>query len=113
MAGNIFNKIFDDPSADHGVVGNDQDRDNGIQPPANGKGNGFSKEMKRTYRTFAGHTSKRGFSYDHGVTEGQCQQNIDKQENTAAVFGRKIWKTPYISKTNGGTRRRKDEAELS
>ena len=50
LSAEIADQIFDDPSADYGVVRNDQDRDNGIDPAAKREPFGFSKTLVSAYR---------------------------------------------------------------
>ena len=78
LSAEIADQIFDDPSADYGVVRNDQDRDNGIDPAAKREPFGFSKTLVSAYRALFGHSSQRCLSHDHGVAEGKSQDDVDQ-----------------------------------
>ena len=74
----IFNEILDNPSADYRVIRYDQDGDNGVDPSAEGQPFGFAEFAKSAYWAFAGHASKGCFRNDHGVAEGECQNDVDQ-----------------------------------
>ena len=54
----IFHQIFDHPSADDGIIRNDQNRNNSVDPSAEGQPFGFPEGMKGTYGTFTCHASQ-------------------------------------------------------
>ena len=74
----IFNEILDNPSADYRVIRYDQDGNNGVDPSAEGQPFGFAEFAKSAYWAFAGHASKGCFRNDHGVAEGECQNDVDQ-----------------------------------
>ena len=52
-------------------------------------------------RAFSCHASDGGLGNDHGVAEGERQQDINEEENSSAVFCCEVGKTPDISKSDG------------
>ena len=54
----IFHQIFDHPSADDGIIRNDQNRNNSVDPSAEGQPFGFSEGMKGPHGTFTCHASQ-------------------------------------------------------
>ena len=71
------------------------------------------ERCKCTHRAFARHAAKRCFCHDHRVTERQRKQNVDQKENAAAVFCRKVRKSPNVAKTDRSAGRRQHEPELT
>ena len=54
----IFHQILDHPSADDGIIRNDQNRNNSVDPSAEGQPFGLPESMKSTYGAFACHASQ-------------------------------------------------------
>ena len=54
-------------------------------------------------RTFAACTSHRKFHRKNRNTHNSQKQQIDYDKNAAAVCSNHIWKTPYISDTDGAS----------
>ena len=54
----IFYQIFDHPSSDDGIIRNDQNRNNSVDPSTEGQPFGFPEGMKGTYGAFACHASQ-------------------------------------------------------
>ena len=64
-------------------------------------------------RTLAGLAANRNLGDQQGEAEGQRQDQIDQQEQTAAVFGGQIGKTPDITKTYSAACRRQDKTQTA
>ena len=75
-----------------------------IQPPKRRAGL-FPKDLYAPTGLFSGHAANGGLGYDHRIAEGHRQNNVDQQENTAAVFGRQIGKAPDVPQADGRARR--------
>ena len=104
-AAQILGQIVDDPAADDRVIRHDQDRNNCIDPPAEPQPAGCSERLERTDRAFARHAAQRRLGDDHGIAERHGQQDIDQQEDPAAVFRGQIREAPDVPKANGRARR--------
>ena len=109
----IFYQIFDNPAADNGIIGHNQYRNNRVDPAAKGQPFRFSKGTVSAYRALLCHTSQSCLCYDHGVAEGQGQNDINQKENTAAVFGGQVRKAPDIAQAYGSACSRKHKAQFS
>ena len=71
-----------------------------IQPPG-GKHFDLPNDWKAPTGLFSCHASDGGLGNDHGVAEGERQQDINEEENSSAVFCCEVGKTPDISKSDG------------
>ena len=113
LAHQIFRQIFDDPAADDGVVGDDQNRNDGVDPAAHAQRRLIAEGLVSADRALAGHAADRSLRNDHRVAEGHRQNDVYQQENSAAVFGGQIRKAPDVSEADGRARSRKDKANLA
>ena len=113
LAQQVFRQIFDDPPADHGVIGDDQNGDDGIDPAAEAQSRLVPKGFVGAHRAFSGHAADGGFSNDHRVAKGHGQNNVYQQKNTAAVLSGQIGEAPDVSQTDGRTRSGKNETDLA
>ena len=73
-----------------------------IQPP-----------KRRPGRSFAGHAADGGLGHDHGIAEGHGQDDIDQQENAAAVLGGQVGKAPDVPQADGRACGGQDKADLA
>ena len=64
-----------------------------------------------TDRTLLGAASQGALGNNHRIAEAQHEEQVDQEEDTAAVFCGEIGKTPDITQTDGGAGRRKNETE--
>ena len=101
----VIGQIFDDPAADDRVIRHDQDRDDCVDPAAEPQPAGCSERLERADRAFARHAAQRRLGDDHGIAERHGQQDIDQQEDPAAVFRGQIREAPDVPKANGRARR--------
>ena len=113
LAHQVFRQIFDDPAADDGVVGDDQNRNDGVDPAAHAQRRLIAEGLVSADRALAGHAADRSLRNDHRVAEGHRQNDVYQQENSAAVFGGQIRKAPDVAEADGAARRRQDEADLA
>ena len=104
LAGKIAHHIFDDPAADGGIIGHDQHGNDGVDPAAQLQGEPVAEKTKGSDRALFGHTSDGSLRHDHGIAEGQRQNDIDQQEDPPAVFGRQIGKPPDIAQSHRSAR---------
>ena len=109
----IFGQILDDPAADDRIVGHDQYGDNGVDPAAEAQSGPIAEGLVRADGTLAGHAADGGFGDDHRIAEGHGQDDIDQQENAAAVLCRQIGEAPDVPQPDGRARRGKDEADFA
>ena len=113
ISAQIFKKIFADPAADHRVIGADQHGNDRIDPAAELSGTAFTVSIECTDGALPCRASDGSLRYDHRVSESQRQQDVDQQEDPAAVLGSKIWKAPDIAQSDGGTGCREHITDLS
>ena len=113
VSADIVRQIADDPAADDRIIGHDQDGDDGVDPAAPCKPALFAKGAESAHRAFSGHAAQCGLGHDHRVAEGDRQQDIDEQENAAAVFGRQIGETPDVAQAHRSTGCRQNKADLA
>ena len=109
----IFRQILDDPTANDGIIGHNQNRDDGVDPTAEAQRGPVPERFVSADRAFFGHAADRGFGNDHRVAEGHGQDDVDQQKNAAAVFGGEIGEAPDVSKTYGRTGGGKNKADFS
>ena len=89
-----------DPTADDTVVGDDDDGDDG--------GQGSDKLEALVQFAVGRDTGQAGLTAqgdlgDHqGEAEGQSQDDVDQQENAAAVLGGQIGEAPQVAQTDCG-----------
>ena len=113
VAEQVFHQILDDPAADDRVIRHNENRDDGVEPAARRQPARFAEGLKRADGAFAGHAADGGFRDDHGIAEGQRQQDVDQQEDAAAVLGRQIGEAPDVAKAHGGPGRGEHEPDLA
>ena len=117
VAQQVLAQVFDDPAADDRVIGDDQDGDNGVDPAAEaqrpGSLAGLCKKRERAHGAFAGHAAQSGFRHDHRIAEGERQQDVNEQKNTAAVLGGQIREPPDVAQPDGGTGSGQHKAEFA
>ena len=113
MAADVVGQIPDDPAADDRVVGDDEDGDDGVDPAAEGKPARFAEGGERAHRAFLGHPAQRRLGHDHGVAEGEGEDDVDEQENAAAVLCCEVGETPDIAEAYRSACRREDKADLA
>ena len=65
------------------------------------------------HRAFPGHPAQRRLGHDHGVAEGEGEDDVDEQENAAAVLCREVGETPDIAEAHRSACRREDKADLA
>ena len=109
----VFRQVLDDPPTDHGVVGHDQNGDDGVDPAAEAEAGPVAEGLVGPHRAFAGHAADGGLGHDHGIAEGHGQNNIDQQEDAAAVFGCQIGKAPDVPQADGRACGGQDKADLA
>ena len=103
--------IFDDPSADGRIVGQN-DRRNDRGKPAD-PGETAVERTECIDRRFAGLTSDGNLCDHQRKAEGNCKDDVDEQEHTAAVFCCKIREAPDVAETDGRACCGKDKSELT
>ena len=113
VAEDILGQVFDDPAADDRVIRHDEDGDDRVDPAAEFQPAGAAERVERANRALAGHAAERGLCYDHGIAERHGQNDVDEQENTAAVFGGQIRKAPDVAEADGRAGGREHKADLS
>ena len=109
----IFGQILDDPAADDRIIGHDQYGDNGVDPAAEAQSGPIAEGLIRADGAFAGHAADGGFDDNHRIAEGHGQDDIDQQENAAAVLCGQIGEAPDVPQPDGRARRGKDEADFA
>ena len=113
VAADVVGQIPDDPAADDRVVGDDEDGDDGVDPAAEGKPARFAEGGERAHRAFLGHPAQRRLGHDHGVAEGEGEDDVDEQEDAAAVLGRKIGKAPDVAEAHRRACSGENESDLA
>ena len=73
----------------------------------------FADGAESTGRTFVCHTAESGLGQQHGVAEGEGQDDVDDEKGAAAVFGGQIGKTPDVSQSHRGTGCGQNIAEMT
>ena len=109
----VAQEILDDPAANDGVVGHDQDGDDGVDPAAEFQPLAGAEGGESTYGALARHAANGGLRYDHGVAKGQGQDDVDQQKNTAAIFGGQIGEPPDIAQAYRGPGSGQDKPDFS
>ena len=102
-----------DPAADDRVVGDDEDGDDGVDPAAEGKPALFAEGGERAHRAFLGHPAQRRLGHDHGVAEGEGEDDVDEQKDAAAVLGRKIGEAPDVAEAHRRACSGENESDLA
>ncbi len=75
-----------------GVIGHDEDGDDGVDPAAEREPALFAKGRESAHRALLGHPAQSRLRHDHGIAKRERQQNVDEQKNAAAILGRQIRK---------------------
>ena len=101
----VIGQIFDDPAADDRVIRHDEDGDDRVDPAAEREPALFAKGRESAHRALLGHPAQSRLRHDHGIAERHGQQDIDQQEDPAAVFRGQIREAPDVPKANGRARR--------
>ena len=109
MTRNELGEISDDPAADNAVVGGYNNRHECGQP---------AHEAETLVKLLiCADAGKPGLSADgnfsHHQRKAKCyrENNVDEQEDTTAVFCRKIGETPKVSESDCRTCRRQNETD--
>ena len=103
-AADVSCEIADYPAADHAVIGSDDHRNDSVDPSAETVSGAFSKMRKCTDWTLPCHSADCCLRDDQRVAEGQHEDQVHQQKNTAAVFGSEIRKSPDVTQAHRGTR---------
>ena len=108
-AGEVGEKIFQNPAADGAVVGQDQGGDQA--------GDGAHPAELFVDDTIGRQGAEAGFPADGDLcdqqseAEGQSQDQVAQQEQSAAVLGSQIGKTPDVAQAHGAAGSRQHEAQ--
>ena len=78
------------------VVGHDEHGDDGVDPAAEVEGQALAKGMERAHGAFLGHAPQGGLGHDEDIAECDDQDQVDEQEDPAAVFGRQVGEAPDV-----------------
>ena len=97
---NVAEKIFAYPAADNGIIGHNQNGDNGIDPASCLEHQVLSKVGIGSHRALSGHSSDGAFRNNHGVTKGKHQKKVNQKEDSPSVFRRQIRESPNISQAH-------------
>ena len=73
----------------------------------------LAKMAVSAHRAFAGHPAQRRLGHDHGVAEGEGEDDVDEQEDAAAVLGRKIGKAPDVAEAHRRACSGENESDLA
>ena len=112
VAADVVGQIPDDPAADDRVIRHDKDGDDGVYPAAEGAP-ALADGGECAHRAFLGHPAQRRLGHDHGVAESEGEDDVDEQENAAAVLCCEIGETPDIAEAYRSACRREDKADLA
>ena len=112
VAADVVGQIPDDPAADDRVIRHDEDGDDGVYPAAEGAP-ALADGGECAHRAFPGHPAQRRLGNDHGVAEGEGEDDVDEQEDAAAVLGRKIGEAPDVAEAHRRACSGENEADLA
>ena len=96
----IAEEIFAYPTADDGIIGYNQDGDNGINPASCLEHPVLSKVGISSHGALSGHSTNGTFRNYHGVTKGKHQKKVNQKEDSPSVFRRQIRESPNISQAH-------------
>mgnify|MGYP002511576078 CR=1 FL=1 len=108
-AGEEGKQVLEDPAADGAVVGQDHhgdDTGHNADPAPLGVQDFVGGE-----RALAGLTADGDLGGQQSKTKGQRQNDIDQQEDAAAVLGCQIGETPDVAQTDGRACRSQNKAQ--
>ena len=106
VAHHVFEQIFDDPSADEAVVGQNEHGHDGVYPAAEHK-EGIALHLAEgavgSHGAESCLSAETRFGHDERVAEGEHENEIDQQEDASSVLGGEIGESPDVSETYGRT----------